>query len=338
MKKIVLATILAISQLSVAQSKTSTRNMDSQKEQIKVNIVNGQIDQLTDVVYSQIISQRNVRPLKMTLLVPRNNKLKPAIVYFPGGGFTSADRDKFFEMKNALAEAGFVVAGADYRVVPDVFPALINDGKAAIRYLKAHAEELGIDPDKIGVLGDSAGGYMAQMMGATNGEKGFDTGDFLEVNSDVQSVVSLYGISNLLNIGEGFSKDIQEVHESPASTEALLVNGPAFKTFVGASISKFPEKAFSASPMGHIKKNMPPFLLLHGDADQLVSYDQSIQMYNALKKSGNVAKLITVNGAGHGDLYWYQPEVIHKVVDWFKQTLGEPIENPNKTQQTNSNL
>lgn len=99
--------------------------------------------------------------------------------------------------------------------------------KAAVRFLREHAKEYGIDPAKIGVLGDSAGGYLAQMSGATNGEKQFDKGDFLNQSSDVQTVVSLYGLSDLRNIGEGFPEEIRVVHDSPAVTEALLVNGPA---------------------------------------------------------------------------------------------------------------
>lgn len=174
MKKILFSTLLLSSSFVWAQHTTSKNKVDSRKVEIEVAIQNGQIDLLTNVTYAQIISQRSIKALKMTILMPRNNKLKPAIIYFPGGGFISADYDKFYEMKNALVEAGFVVAAAEYRVVPDLFPALVNDGKAAIRYIKAHAKELGIDPDRIGVLGDSAGGYLAQMMGTTNGEKDFD--------------------------------------------------------------------------------------------------------------------------------------------------------------------
>lgn len=77
----------------------------------------------------------------MTLLVPRKRELKPAIVYYPGVGFASADYEKFIEMCTALAKAGFVVASAEYRTVSDRYPALINDAKAVVRYLRAHAEQ-----------------------------------------------------------------------------------------------------------------------------------------------------------------------------------------------------
>lgn len=132
---------------------------------IRVEKNRGRIDALNDIVYSQVKSTVAVRQLHMSLLVPRNGDLKPAIIYFPGGGFTSAAWNKFIEMRMALAAAGFVVAAAEYRTVPDTFPAPVIDGKAAVRYLREHAAEYGIDPSRIGVLGDSAGGYMAQMLG-----------------------------------------------------------------------------------------------------------------------------------------------------------------------------
>ena len=244
----------------------------------------------------------------MSLLIPRNNDLKPAIVYFPGGGFTSANHTKYIEMRMALAKAGFVVAAAEYRVVPDKYPAIINDAKAAVRYLIAHAKELGIDPNRIGVLGDSAGGYVAQMLGTTNGEDGFDVGDYLDQPSDVQSVATLYGISNLLNIGAGFSEEIQEVHKSPAVTEALLINGPAFGTFPGMSIFQDPAKALNASPMGHIKTGLPPFLIMHGSKDNLVSPVQSEQLNKALIEKGIKTEYIVVEDAYHGDIFWRSEE------------------------------
>lgn len=293
------------------------------KQTMKVEITESRIDVVSGVTYAQVTSRHGNRQLKMTLLIPQSKEPRPAIVYYPGGGFTSAEHEKFIEMRMALAKAGFVVAAAEYRTVPDRFPALVNDAKSAVRFLRAHADELGVDPRYIGVIGDSAGGYVAQMMGTTNGEKRFDVGDFTEVSSDVQAAVTIYGISNLMNIGEGYSDKIQEIHASPAVTEALLVYGPAFADFPGASILSDPGKAMDASPMGHVKANMPPFLIMHGSADKLVSPAQSEQLYDALVEKGNQVDYVVVDGAGHGDLYWYQPELINRVVDWFKAHLGD---------------
>ena len=253
---------------------------------VSVNEVSGRIDSRTGVIYSQIVGDRQLTQLKMNLLIPRSNVKKPAIIYFPGGGFTTADHDKFTEMRFALAKAGFVVATAQYRTVPNLFPAIVEDAKSAVRFLRANADRFGINPDKIGVLGDSAGGYVVQMLGATNGEKDFNQGDFLQFSSDVQAVVSLYGISDLLSIGEGYTDEIRKVHESPAVTEALLVNGVAFNTFPGMAITENKEKAQYASPIYHIDGSEPPFLLMHGSADMLVSPLQSAHMFEALKDNG----------------------------------------------------
>ena len=294
-------------------------------EIITVPLTRGQIDAIGDVIYSQIKDTRSVRQLHMSVLVPRTSELKPAIIYFPGGGFMSSEHDKFIEMRMALAEAGFVVAAAEYRTIPDTFPAPVEDGKAAVRYLREHAREYGIDPKRIGVLGDSAGGWLAQMLGTTNGDKSFDKGDFLNQSSDVQAVATLYGISDLLNIGEGFPEAIQKVHRSPAVTEALLINGPAFRTFAGAPITASKAKALNASPIGHIKGVKPPFLIMHGSRDTLVSPEQSATLFEALKKEGNRAEYVLVDGAEHGDAHWYQPPVIDRIVGWFSKTLGAPL-------------
>ena len=254
----------------------------AQTESMKVEVTEHQIDEIGGVIYSQIQSRRSNRAMRMTLLVPRTAEKKPAIIYFPGGGFTTTDYEKFIEMRFALAKAGFVVAAAEYRVVPNKFPAILEDGKSAVRFLKAHADAYGIDASKIGVLGDSAGGYLSQMVAVTGNEKEFDKGDNLHVDSTVQAAATLYGISDLRNIGAGFDEAIQKVHQSPAVTEALLVNGVAFNEYPGASILSDSDKALAASSLGHIKKNLPPFLIMHGTEDKLVSPVQSEQLCKQL--------------------------------------------------------
>lgn len=287
----------------------------AQTESMKVEVTEHQIDEIGGVIYSQIQSRRSNRAMRMTLLVPRTAEKKPAIIYFPGGGFTTTDYEKFIEMRFALAKAGFVVAAAEYRVVPNKFPAILEDGKSAVRFLKAHADDYGIDASKIGVLGDSAGGYLSQMVAVTGNEKQFDKGDNLHVDSTVQAAATLYGISDLRNIGAGFDKAIQKVHQSPAVTEALLVNGVAFNEYPGASILSDSDKALAASSLGHIKKNLPPFLIMHGTEDKLVSPVQSEQLYEALKQNGNRVTYVKVEGATHGDTVWFQKPIIDKVVN-----------------------
>ena len=271
-------------------------------EVMKVDVTDGRIDTISGIIYSQVKSLRSIRQLRMTVMTPRTKARKPAVVY----------------------RAGFVVAAAEYRTVPVKFPALVEDGKAAVRYLRAHADEYGIDPERIGVIGDSAGGYLVQMLGATNGEKAFDKGDFTNVSSDVQAVCTIYGISDLTSIGEGLDPAQAKVYASPAVTEALLVHGPAFGKSPGGSILSDREKAMNASSLGHIDGSEPPFLIMHGSGDRLVSPMQSAHLAQALRKAGTDVEYVLVEGAGHGDLPWFQKPVIERVVKFFEKRLGSP--------------
>lgn len=291
---------------------------------VKVTPVQAQIDTISGIIYHQAFSLNSVRQLRMTIMVPRTTVKKPALVYLPGGGFTTAAWEKFIELRTALAREGFVVAAAEYRTVPDKFPALLEDAKAAVRYLRANAERFNIDADHIGVIGDSAGGYLSMMTACTNGERKFDVGENLEFSSAVQAAVSFYGISDLRSIGEGLGAEIEAVHHSPAVTEALLVHGPAFNTFAGADIFSDPQKADEASPLHHVDGNEPPMLLLHGAQDKLVSPLQSVKLFKALQERGEDAQYILVENAAHGDAPWYQDAVIDKVVQFCKDKLGTP--------------
>lgn len=315
-----LAVLVAASLLVTTATAQDLMGQSPEAQVVDVPVVQGRIDAISGVVYSQVFERgRSVRGLKMTLFVPRTKEKKPAVLYFPGGGFTSADHEKFLEMRYALARAGYVVAACEYRAVPNKFPALLEDAKAAVRWMRAHASEFGVDADRFGLLGDSAGGYVVQMAGATNGEKNWDVGDFKEVSSDVQAVVSIYGISDLTTIGEGIGNE--NVHASAAVTEALLLNGPAFKDFAGASVNADPQKAKAASPIGHVDGTEPPFLLMHGSGDKVVSPLQSKKMFEALQNKKVEAEYVLVRGAEHGDLPWYQPGVISRVVNFFDRHL-----------------
>ena len=315
-----LAVLAAASLLVTTATAQDLMGQSPEAQVIDVPVVQGRIDAISGIVYSQVFERgRSVRGLKMTLFVPRTKEKKPAVLYFPGGGFTSADHEKFLEMRYALARAGYAVAACEYRAVPNKFPALLEDAKAAVRWMRAHASEFGVDADRIGLLGDSAGGYVVQMAGATNGEKNWDVGDFKEVSSDVQAVVSIYGISDLTTIGEGIGNE--NVHASAAVTEALLLNGPAFKDFAGASVNADPQKAKAASPIGHVDGTEPPFLLMHGSGDKVVSPMQSKKMFEALQNKKVEAEYVLVRGAEHGDLPWYQPGVISRVVNFFDRHL-----------------
>ncbi|WP_164505116.1 alpha/beta hydrolase [Companilactobacillus hulinensis] len=285
---------------------------------MKVEVTVPKVNEYHDVAYSQIKEHDTVREMHMSLLVPNTDVKKPAVIYFPGGGFTSANYHKFIQMRTAIAQRGIVVAAAEYRAVPDAFPAILNDGKNALAYIRDNAKKYGVDPGRIAVMGDSAGGYLAQFVGTTAEKSEYmpDTG--VVANTTVSAVVSLYGISDLLTIGKNLNADF---HKSTTSTEALLVNGVSFGEDTAHAITDVEENAKFASPIDHVKKGLAPFLLMHGDSDTIVSPYQAEEMEARLKENDVPVDRVTIEGADHATVEWYQPQVINYVCDWLVDKL-----------------
>lgn len=238
----------------------------------------------------------------------------PAVLFVSGGGFMANGKNNSVQQRVALAEAGYVVASIECRVVPTaLFPSPLEDVKTAVRYLRANAQKWGIDPNHIAVMGESAGGYLAALVGTTSGTKTFDKGEYLEQSSDVQAVIDLYGLSDLTRVGADFPESVQKVHESPAAPEALLLNG--------AAVKETPEKAAAANPINYISKATPPFLLMHGDQDNVVSPSQTELLHQALIKNGIDSTRYIVKGAGHNGPEFYQPELIQVMINFLDQVL-----------------
>ena len=277
-----------------------------------------------DVVYSVVpgITPAVCRQLHMSIIVPRTDEPLPLIVVYPGGGFKTADWHLYLPMRMALANAGYVVACAEYRTIPDTYPALVVDAKAALRYLRANCDEYNINPDKVGVIGLSAGGYVSNMVGATIGESMYEEGENLGVSTSVDAVATLYGISDLRNIGDGLGEAVESIHRSNSSSESLLMNGVAFPGNPPKGILELGTAAVDASPMGHLATRKPPFLLMAGDKDEIVSPVQSHQWYDALRMAGNEAKLIMLKDAGHeNDPCWAQDAINDILISWFDRQL-----------------
>lgn len=223
-----------------------------------------------------------------------------------------------------LAEHGYVVASMTYRVAPtSTFPAPLEDVKSAVRFLRANADRFHIDAKHIGVFGGSAGGYLAAMAGTTNGVKGFDKGENLKYSSDVQAVVDVYGVSDVNKIGADYSEAVQEKHRSAAATEALWVNGSPVFGGKDGGISANPEGAKAANPLTYINSKTAPFLLMHGDADVLVSPSQTELLREALAEHNIEATRYLVKGAAHGGPFWVQPEIMDIVIAFYDKHLKQ---------------
>lgn len=315
MKEIVkLFTFLLVSISLMAATKES--------KELSIEIEKPAVRVTADLVYTQITPPfGGTIQLSMDILKPDSPKALPAVLFITGGGFMQAPKESYLQQRLAIAESGYIVASIEYRVIPDAtFPGPLEDAKAAVRYLRANANTFGIDPNHIAVMGDSAGGYLAAMVGTTNGVEGFDKGQYLDQSSDVQAVIDLYGLSDLTKIGDGFPQAIQDMHKSPASPEAILVNGVAVFGPGGSILSNL-EKAKAANPITYISDKTPPFLLMHGDNDMLVSPSQTRILHEALIEKGIDSTRYIVKGANHADNYWYQDDVIDIIIDFLDKNL-----------------
>lgn len=281
-----------------------------------------QVLEYPDITFSQPNGTlNNIFNLKLDLLKPNVEKLCPLVVFVTGGGFFLAPKYNYLQQRIALAESGYIVASIEYRVIPQgKFPDALVDVKNAIRFLKANASKFGIDKDKVAIMGESAGGYLSALTATTNGCKEFEIGENLTESSIVQAAIDIYGLSDLTKVGNDFSKDIQVAHESPASPEAIFINGLSLFG-KGGSIKDNLDLAKKANPITYISKDTPPFLLMHGDKDSLVSPSQTEILFDALLENDIEAHRYIVKGANHADKYWYQPEVIKVIIEFLNKNL-----------------
>jgi acetyl esterase/lipase len=238
------------------------------------------------------------RPLQLDLWVPDTRTPAPLVVYVHGGGFMFGDRrylpetlrpDQVFE---ALVAAGLAVATIDYRHALEApFPAQLHDAKAAVRYLRAHADDLGIDTTRIGIWGESAGGHIAALVGLTAHRADLEGGHgVVGPSSAVDVVVDWYAPADL---------DTMPRHTLPPQIAAKLP--PEMATPPEDQLTRGLEGAAlaDASPITHVTGDAPPFLLVHGTADWLVPYAQSEQLAAELTAAGVPVTLVPIEGAEH---------------------------------------
>jgi acetyl esterase/lipase len=217
---------------------------------------------------------------------------QPAIVMIHGGGWKSWPDGKWTkstdaETAKAFARKGYWVTSIDYRLSEVAhFPAAVVDCKRAIRWVRAHAAEHGVDPDKIGVWGFSAGGHLALMVGSTDAKAGFDEDpEGSGASTRVQAVASWAGLSDLAST-DGPRKLVGEREELT-------------RKFIGGTFAEMPDAYRKASPLIYVTSQSAPTLFIHGDHDQLVPYSHSEVMLEKLKAAGVEASLLTVKGAPH---------------------------------------
>lgn len=221
----------------------------------------------------------------------------PLIVFVQGSAWTSPNRGTEIPQLSALSRRGYVVATVGHRSCLDGFmaPAFLVDVKAAIRFLRAHAEEYSIDTDRVSIWGTSSGGNTSLLVGLTAGDARFASAEYPDQSDAVNCVVDCFGPTDLEAMTD---EDYADFKDNPDTIFAKLCGFPLN--------DESRNRMRLISPMKHVEpgKNLPPFLLLHGTGDPVVNYNQSERLYRRLIDCGYEAGLVSVPGAPHEGSFW----------------------------------
>jgi acetyl esterase/lipase len=241
-----------------------------------------------------------------------SDKPWPLVIWIHGGAWLAGSRAN--PPVVYLVDKGIAVASIDYRFSQDaIWPAQIHDCKAAVRFLRANAAKYNLDPDHFGVGGDSAGGHLAAMLGATGDvhELEGDLGN-ADTSSRVQAVVDWFGPTDFSQIADQSGPNSLLKHDDPHSPESQLLGGP---------LRDKTKLARTANPINYLDKHTPPFLIMHGDSDRVVPLGQSVILAKALIDAGAEVTMKTIPGADHGGPQFYSPESRRLVEDFFAEKL-----------------
>ncbi|HEY3458397.1 MAG TPA: alpha/beta hydrolase [Bryobacteraceae bacterium] len=267
------------------------------------------IDQ-KDVEYAR----PNGKPVLLDLHIPDGPGAFAAAILVHGGGYDEGSKSTYVRpLFEPLEQSGFAWFSIDYRLAPAVqFPQAISDVYSAIRWVRSNAGKYHVDPSKIALIGESAGGLYVNYVG-THDRRG----------AKVAAVVDFYGPVD-------YAKLASERRDHPerfnmASINRHAAHGGGIHFF---GVDQLDEaglaKLRSLAPIAAVHKGMPPFLCIHGTKDDQVSYEQSTSFCEAMHRVGASCELITIEGGKHGMSNWRAPEMQHwkpEMIDWLQKTL-----------------
>lgn len=241
-------------------------------------------------------------PLTLDAYVPPGPGPFPTAIIVHGGGWINGTKTSYVPpLFDPLTKGGFAWFTINYRLAPaHRFPAPAEDVFAAIRWVKKHAKEYKVDPARIALIGESAGGHLVAYCGARG-----------EGDDKVAAVISFYGVHDI----NARSRKLGAIGENIEKLLDIQTPGPAAE-----------EKMGKASPINYVHKGMPPFLMIHGTEDKAVPYEQSPMMCAKMKEVGVRCEVFTVEGAPHGMGPWEKVPAFQmykeKMVEWLRQTLN----------------
>lgn len=245
------------------------------------------------IVYSKVAD----RELLLDAYVPKGDGVHPAVLVVHGGAWRSGDRKQLRGYANALANRGLACFAIDYRLAPkDQFPAQIEDCRAAVKWIRANAEDYKVDPEKLGAIGYSAGGHLVCLLGTTGEAPSEKNG---HVDTRLQAVAA---------------------GGAPTDFRTAADNGRWARYWMGGDLTTAPEKFYDASATAFVDKDDPPIFFFNGTADELVPIEWSMSCYDALKASGVKTEMHKIEGAGHL-LAAMNPEALNKAYTFLQQEL-----------------
>ncbi len=269
---------------------------------------------IRDVEFKQTDSD----PLLLDIYLPEgNDKPLPVLMYIFGGGWVTGNKHQlaWYNLQN-LAQHGFAVVSISYRWSSVAkFPAQIHDCKAALRWIRKNAEQYNLNPHRIGVIGASAGGHLASLMG-TSGNAADLEGELQPGEAafagPVQATVNFFGLSDMSQI-----EDQRQRLRNVIGPRSYNRRDSIVSLLFGGSPANMPNQVQKANPVAYVEAGMPPFLHIHGAKDRIVPLGQSELLHDALLTAGNDTELHVVEKAGHLSFSHYQTEEIFNKVKSF---------------------
>lgn len=251
-----------------------------------------------------------------------SDKPLPLMIWIHGGAWLAGSQANPPVLY--LVAKGFAVASIQYRFSSQaIWPAQAYDCKAAVRFLRANAPKYNLDPDQFGVGGDSSGGHLAAFVG-TSGDVIEMEGDLgnTNVSSRVEAVVDWFGPTDVTLMARQSGPRSLIQHDAPNSPESRLLGGP---------VQEKRDVAKTANPLTYIDKNDPPFLIMHGDNDQLVPLGQSLILAKALVDAGVEVTMKTIPGAGHEAPQFRNAQSRRLIEDFLSRNLNHRVEQNSPT-------
>ncbi len=296
MKKILFASMLFFSVQAMAQTDETVTATDTTYKPVAYPA--GYTSQL-NVIYAEGKDWNE----KMDLYLPaKTNPATPVVINIHGGGWNKGVKESQTGF-NTFFKAGFAVANIEYRLSGQATaPAAVEDTRCALIYLIKHAKELNIDPNKIVIMGGSAGGHLALMGGLLGNDHHFDGNCPGIKNIEVAAIIDKYGITDVWDWAYG-----------PG------MNGKSAKQWLGG-YAKDEKFAASVSPMTYVTKHSPPTFIVHGDADPTVPQRQSLALYKKFQEAGVKTQFVNVEGGLHGKFTKEKnSEINQQIMDFLKE-------------------